>query len=136
MALCQRLHGYGGPVRLPELVGQFVDEAFRLHSTDLSRRVRCQVRMYSPGPSYSTGYSSLPVGGGFTSGPEFPADHAAQSSHQEPSCRVACWRHSSADSGWFSPMRCHPFGPGGLTMPAICPPLVSTNRTGPDSSPV
>ena len=26
---------------------------------------------------------------------------------------------------------CHALGPGGLTMPAMCPPLPSTNRTGP-----
>ena len=55
--------------------------------------------MYLPGPSYSALYLWLPVGGGSISGPELSADQAAQSSHQEPSWRVACWRHSSAEAG-------------------------------------
>ena len=28
--------------------------------------------------------------------------------------------------GWFAPTRYQPLGPGGLTMPAIWPPLLST----------
>ena len=42
-------------------------------------------------------------------------------------------RHSApvAGSESLSLTMCQAFGPGGLTMPAMCPPLPSTNRTGP-----
>jgi hypothetical protein len=77
--------------------------------------------------------------GGSCSGPECSADQPAQSSHQEPLRRSAAARQSAAVAGstssvgaaWYQAL-----GPGGLTMPAMCPPLLSTNRTGPLTSPV
>src|SRR6202012_6301422 len=50
-----------------------------------------------------------------------------------PAGRVFFPRHLSADFGCLSPTRYQPLGPGGLTMPAMWPPLLKTNRTGPET---
>ena len=80
----------------------------------------------------------LPIAGGSCSWPECSSDQRAQSSHQEPLRRSALLRQAAAVEGACSPSATwyQAFGPGGLTMPAMCPPLLSTNRTGPLTSPI
>ena len=68
-----------------------------------------------------------------TISPAVSSDQRVQSSHHVPALRCAVARHASAgpaaaSSSWA---RNHAFGFGGLTMPAMWPPLLSTNRTGP-----
>jgi two-component system, NarL family, response regulator DesR len=48
---------------------------------------------YVPGASSMGGYVSLPISGGSTISPEWASSHLLQSSHQEPSCSLACSRH-------------------------------------------
>src|SRR4051794_31113650 len=74
---------------------------------------------------------SLPIDGGSVSGPERLAPQAAQSSHQEPACRSPPERHCWGSSGYCSPVTYQAFGEGGLTMPAMWPPLDNTNRASP-----
>src|SRR5687768_17778498 len=79
------------------------------------------------------------MAGGSCFGPECSSDHLAQSSHQEPARRSAASRQAAAVGGSASSVGAtwyHAFGPGGLTMPAMCPPLLSTKRTGPLTRPV
>src|SRR4051794_36060648 len=79
------------------------------------------------------------MGGGSCIGPECSSDQTAQSSHHEPLRRSAPLRQAFAPAGSASSVGCtwyQALGPGGLTMPAMWPPLLSTNRTGPLTSPV
>src|SRR6476620_8074426 len=77
--------------------------------------------------------------GGSCIGPECSADQVAQSSHHDPLRRSAPSRQAAALAGsassagaiWYQA-----FGLGGFTIPAMCPPLLSTKRTGPLTSPV
>ena len=73
-------------------------------------------------------------GGGERRGPARLPAHRAQSSHQEPAVSLAAARHSGADAGYFSFASYLALGPGGLTIPAICPPELSTYLTSPPSS--
>src|SRR3954453_3139122 len=76
--------------------------------------------------------------GGSCSGPECSSDHLAQSSHHDPLRRSALSRQAAAVAGSASspgPPWYQAFGPGGLTIPAMCPPLLSTKRTGPLTRP-
>src|SRR6516162_3347352 len=82
------------------------------------------------------GYRRLPVAGGFMRSPARESDHSVQSCHQEPLCLVACERQASGPAEVYSPVSCQAFGPGGLTMPAMWPPLDSTYRTVQPSRPV
>src|SRR5215469_2285945 len=95
------------------------------------------------------GYRSLPIGGGWVRGPARVPAHSAQSCHQDSLCRVAVSRHCPAEAGLGGPAAAgpagsaallggpaallggpaasyHAFGPGGFTIPAMCPPLEST----------
>src|SRR5690348_14712811 len=101
-----------------------------------AQRETAQVNTYSPGPLASTLYLLLPIVGGSIIGPACSLDHAAQSTHHDPALRLAACFHSSGLAGFSSAARNHALGPGGLTMPAMCPPLLSTNRAGPENSPV
>src|ERR671917_2570231 len=72
------------------------------------------------------GELSLPTLGGSTFSPERGSSHLFQSSHQEPSCAVAFWRHSSAvlaaPASPPSLTQCLPLPfEGGLIMPAMWP---------------
>lgn len=67
-------------------------------------------------------------------GPPCLAIHLAQSSHQVPVCSVALSFHSCGSAGWLSFVQCLAFGPGGLTIPAMCPEVLSTNRLSPPNS--
>ena len=88
----------------------------------------CQVKTYVPGPGPSTGYAAEPIGGGLVSSPACSVDHCAQSAHHDSDVRCATDNQSSASGGLSAADRYHDFGPGGLTIPAICPPLLRTNR--------
>ncbi len=80
----------------------------------------------------------LPMCGGLISSPARDSDQAVQSSHHEPGCLVPERRHASGSgkAAVSSPVAsCQAFGPGGLTMPAMCPPLDSTYLTLPPISP-
>ena len=83
------------------------------------------------------GSARCPSAAGPAAGRRCSSDQTAQSSHQVPVRRSAVPRHSApvAGSESLSLTMCQAFGPGGLTMPAMCPPLPSTNRTGPLTRP-
>ena len=70
------------------------------------------------------------------SAPACSPAHAVQSIHHDSAVRLAACIQSSALVGLSSLERNHALGPGGLTIPAMCPPLLSTNRVAPDNSPV
>src|SRR5215218_5766242 len=77
--------------------------------------------------------------GGSCIAPEYSSDQVAQSSHHDPLRRWAPARQPAAVAGGASSVGAtsyHALGPGGLTIPAMCPPLLSTKRTGPLTSPV
>ena len=78
----------------------------------------------------------LPRFGGASFGPVWSPDQLAQSTHHDSAVRFAPCIHSSALAGLSSLDRNHAFGPGGLTIPAMCPPLLSTNRVAPENNPV
>ena len=61
-------------------------------------------------------------------------DQSVQSSHHEPALRAASARHACGVNGWLEPASYHALGVGGLTMPAMCPPLERMKRTSPPSS--
>ena len=65
--------------------------------------------------------------------PALALPQAAQSSHHEPLWRCAAFRHWAGSGGFCSAVSYQAFGPGGFTMPAICPPLDRTYRTLPPS---
>src|SRR3954447_385983 len=78
--------------------------------------------------------------GGSCIGPACSSDQRAQSSHHEPARRSAASRQawaldgsasSSVGTTWYQA-----FGAGGWTRRARPPPLLSTKRTGPLTSPV
>src|ERR1700733_1550432 len=73
------------------------------------------------------------MGGGAMMSPALASAQAVQSSHQEPSRRCASFRHWAGSGGLCSAVSYQAFGPGGFTMPAICPPLDRTYRTLPPS---
>src|ERR1700727_1087179 len=98
------------------------------------------------------------MGGGAVGSPDRDAAHCVQSSHHEPDCRTAAARQSAgaadpssaaeATTGaWPSAASAaeaeaagsgaaasyQAFGPGGLTMPAMWPPLERTYLTSPPS---
>src|ERR1035437_3125142 len=82
-----------------------------------------------------TGCSLLPsLAGAATLGPPCLATHLAQSSHQVPVWSVAFSFHSCGSLGLASFVQCLAFGPGGLTIPAMCPDVLSTNRLEPPNS--
>ena len=58
-------------------------------------------------------------------------DQSVQSSHQEPPLREASARQACGVNGWLELVSYHAFGVGGLTMPAMWPPLERMNRTSP-----
>ena len=72
--------------------------------------------------------------GGFARSPARAPIQSAQSFHHVSRCSVAPASHRSASGGRSSFVHRRTFGPGGLTMPAMCPEDVSTKRTGPLSS--
>ena len=68
----------------------------------------------------------LPMCGGLMRAPARFSDQAVQSSHHEPRCLLLAARQPSASTPLSSAASYQAFGPGGLTMPAIWPPLEST----------
>src|SRR3954453_8541912 len=77
--------------------------------------------------------------GGSCIGPGGSADQVARSSPPEPPRRSPPARQAAASAGSASSVGAtwsQAFGLGGLTMPAMCPPLLRTNRTGPLTRPV
>jgi hypothetical protein len=72
-------------------------------------------------------------GGGERRAPARLPAHRAQSSHQDPAVSVAAARQFGADGAYFSAASYRALGSGGLTIPAICPPELSTYRTSPPS---
>src|ERR671910_36473 len=80
------------------------------------------------------GYLSLPMGGGLRRWPPWALAQVTQSSHQEPWCSVAPASQTSG-SGEASPLvQWRALGLGGLTMPAMWPDELSTNRVSPLTS--
>src|ERR1700730_12399198 len=66
--------------------------------------------------------------------PDRESDHCVQSSHHDPLCLAAEARHCSG-SVWLRLVASYQaLGPGGVTMPAMCPPLDSTYQTLPPIS--
>ena len=107
----------------------------RPHAGGLGRELSDppQVRTYSPGPSPRTGWASLPIARrvdhrarvlGRPGGPVLPPRAGVPLGALAPLLRGR--RHS-----FSAPVMCQTFGPGGPTMPAMCPPEPSTNRAGP-----
>ena len=68
----------------------------------------------------------LPRFGGLMCAPARASDQVVQSSHHEPRCLLLDRRQASGSGPAYSAASYQAFGPGGLTMPAICPPLDST----------
>src|SRR4029450_12394784 len=90
--------------------------------------------MEEPGASAMGGCLSLPMGGGLRRWPPWALAQGAQSSHQEPWSSVAPPTPVSG-SGWFSSVvQWRALGLGGVTMPAMWPEELSTNRALPLTS--
>src|SRR5579863_2792295 len=73
------------------------------------------------------------MGGGAVRAPARALPQTAQSSHHEPLWRWAALRHWAGSGGLCSAVSYQALGPGGFTMPAICPPLDRMYRTLPPS---
>src|SRR5215211_46683 len=80
------------------------------------------------------GWSALPIGGGLRRGPPWALAQPTQSSHQEPACSVAPVSQTSGSGGFSSLVQCLALGLGGLTIPAMWPEELSTNRVSPLTS--
>src|ERR1700737_2267883 len=74
------------------------------------------------------------MGGGVAWPPARWAIHRAHSSHQVSACLVAAACHSSGSEAGLSLVQWTAVLLGGLTMPAMCPELLSTNFTFPPQS--
>src|SRR5215207_8003246 len=91
-------------------------------------------RMYSPGASAMGECLPLPMGGGLRRWPPWALAQVIQSSHQEPACSVAPASHTWGSGGFSSLVQCLALGLGGLTIPAMWPEELSTNRVSPLTS--
>src|SRR4029077_3686911 len=81
---------------------------------------------YLLGASPRAGYRRLPIAGGFMCAPARASDHSVQSCHQDPLCLVTAPHQAAGSLAVSSPVSSQALAPGGLTMPAMCPPLDST----------